>query len=105
MPLIRDFVSRTAATPAGNAWTKVPASDLGREGVWLANLDASYSVWVRFKGSGDSAPSDPPADGDQDAVVPAGQTVWFQLSKDVAVYACNSSGAATTSKLTVRETL
>lgn len=106
MPSIRDFLNRATPTPAGNTFTHSPASDSGnRQGVWISNLDASLYLYVRFKGSTESAPAGVPGATDKDAALAPLETRFFDVGGDVGVYLFNSSGAATTSNAVVRETV
>lgn len=103
---IESLGARTAATTvAGNALSRIDNLGGKRNGLRITNNDSSLVVGLTYVSAGAAAPvigTTPYATMMED-YIPARGTLTLQISSNVDVYACNSSGAATTSNVTVRE--
>lgn len=99
---IQNLGDSYASTVAGNAATKLPDAETQfRAGMFIHNCDATYSVWVDIVSNGASTPTIS-ATAKLFVILP-GETLELWAGRGVDVYAQNSTGAATTSNIVVRE--
>lgn len=98
---LRSFGAREASTVAGNAATRLLSNPTVRAGVFLHNASDSFELWVRLVEAGSAAPT--LSASDRDFVVAPKGTLVLDVADTVALYAQNSSGAATLSPYTATE--
>jgi len=98
---VRSFGAREASTVAGNVATRILSSPTVRAGSILHNASDSLELWVRLTESGASAPTI--SASDRDFVIAPKGTLILDVADTIAIYAQNSSGAATLSPYTATE--
>lgn len=91
-------------TVAGNACTKIPTTDTdGRLGVFVHNPDASLDLWLETVATGAAAPT--MTVNTKEFLIPPKGWYFLALGSGLDLYGQNSSGAATTSNVTLWEGL
>lgn len=93
---IASIAKRETGTIAGNATTEILADRPSSQSVLVHNCDTLYSLYITLGTLKDGTADHSPSSTNKDFEVLPGTTLLLDITEKVAMFARNSTGAATT---------